>query len=153
MPYDRVIIVFTPYGRLLQVEYAMEVVKRGSTIMGLTSSAGVILAADARIFSKLQNQNFVWKIFKIDENVGAAVSGLSSDAQTLVEQARLYSQSNRLMYDEAVDIKVLSERIADMQQLYTQRSWIRPFGVSIIFGGVDNTGPKVFKTDPSGAYR
>lgn len=149
--YDRAITVFSPDGRLFQVEYALETVKRGSIILGIACSEGVVLAAEERPTSRLQDPNFAWKIFEIENHVGVAVSGLSSDARILVDQARIYAQSNRLMYDEPISIEVLSKRIGDIKQLYTQHAGVRPFGISMIFGGVDSTGSKILQTDPSGA--
>ncbi len=149
--YDRAITVFSPDGRLFQVEYALETVKRGSTVLGITCPEGVVLAAEEKTSSKLQDTNFAWKIFQIDEHVGTAVSGLSSDARILVDQARIFAQSHRLTYDEPVDIEVLSKRVGDIMQMYTQHAGVRPFGISMIFGGVDKLGPKVLQADPSGA--
>jgi proteasome alpha subunit len=149
--YDRAITVFSPDGRLFQVEYALETVKRGSTVLGIASSGGVALAAEERAPSRLQDPSFMWKIFQIDDHLGAAIAGLSSDARVLIDQARVYAQSNRLTYDEAIDVEVLSKRVGDVEQMYTQHGGVRPFGVSIIFGGVDNTGSRLFQTDPSGA--
>lgn len=149
--YDQAITVFSPDGRLFQVEYALETVKRGSTVLGIASPEGVVLAAEERTTSRLQDPNFSWKIFEIDDHVGAAISGLSSDARLLIDQARMYAQSNKLMYDEPADIDVLSNRVGDIAQQYTQYGGVRPFGVSIIFGGVDKQGSKILQTDPSGA--
>ncbi|MFH0897282.1 MAG: archaeal proteasome endopeptidase complex subunit alpha [Candidatus Bathyarchaeota archaeon] len=149
--YDRAITVFSPDGRLFQVEYALETVKRGSTVLAIASPEGVVLAAEEKLTSKLQDPSFLWKIFQIDDHVGAAISGLSSDARVLVGQARIYAQSNRLMYDEPIDVEALSKKIGDVQQLYTQHGGVRPFGVSMIIGGVDKTGSKILQTDPSGA--
>jgi proteasome alpha subunit len=149
--YDRAITVFSPDGRLFQVEYALETVKRGSTVLGIACPAGVVLAAEERMASKLQDPEFSWKIFEIDEHVGAAISGLSSDARVLIAQARVFAQGNRLTYDELADIEVLSKRVGDIKQVYTQHAGVRPFGVSIIFGGVDMRGCHVIQTDPSGA--
>ncbi|MFH0748657.1 MAG: archaeal proteasome endopeptidase complex subunit alpha [Candidatus Bathyarchaeota archaeon] len=149
--YDRAITVFSPDGRLFQVEYALETVKRGSTVLAIASPDGVVLAAEEKLASKLQDPNFTWKIFQIDDHVGVAISGLSSDARILVGQARVYAQSNRLMYDEPMDVEALSKKIGDIKQLYTQHAGVRPFGVSMIIGGVDRTGSKIFQTDPSGS--
>ena len=149
--YDRAITVFSPDGRLFQVEYALETVKRGSTVLGISCPEGVVLAAEERAASKLQDPTFSWKIFEIDEHLGAAISGLSSDARILINQARVFAQSNRLTYDELADVEVLSKRVGDIKQLYTQHAGVRPFGVSIIFGGVDSKGSKILQTDPSGA--
>jgi len=149
--YDSAITVFSPDGRLFQVEYALETVKRGSTVLGIACPDGVVLAAEERTASRLQDSTVTWKIFEVDAHVGAAVSGLSSDARILVDQARMFAQSNRLSYDEPVDVEVLSNWVGDVAQQYTQYGGVRPFGVSIIFGGVDNQGCKVLQVDPSGA--
>lgn len=151
--YDRAITVFSPDGRLFQVEYALETVNRGATILGIVSSEGIVLGAEEKIESKLQDSSFTWKIFGVDQHIGAAVVGLGSDARILIDQARVFCQSNRLMYDEPIDIEIISKRIGDIKQLYTQHAGVRPFGVSIIFGGVDKSGGRIFSTDPSGTYR
>ncbi len=101
----------------------------------------------------LEEAGFSWKLFRVDDHIGAAIVGLSSDARILIDQARIYAQSNKLTYDEPIDIEVVTKRICDIQQMYTQHAGVRPFGVSIIFGGVDKTGTRVFGTHPSGTYR
>jgi proteasome alpha subunit len=151
--YDRAITVFSPDGRLFQVEYALETVNRGATILGIVCPEGVILGAEEKVESKLQDQNFIWKLFEVDEHLCAAVVGLGSDARILIDQARIYAQSNKLMYDEPIDVEVVAKRVGDIKQLYTQHAGVRPFGVSIIFGGVDKTGNRLFVTDPSGSIR
>lgn len=150
--YDRAITVFSPDGRLFQVEYAMELVNRGATILALRSSGGVVLGAEETI-DPLEESEYSWKIFKIDDHVGTAIVGLSSDARILIDQARIHAQSNKLTYDEPIDTEVVTKRICDIKQLYTQHAGVRPFGVSMIFAGVDKTGPRVFGTHPSGTYR
>ncbi len=150
--YDRAITVFSPDGRLFQVEYAMELVNRGATIIGLTCSEGIVLGAEENV-EPLEEAEYSWKIFKVDEHIGVAIVGLSSDARVLIDQARIYAQSNRLTYDEPINVEVVTKRICDIQQLYTQHAGVRPFGVSLIFAGVDKTGSRVFGTHPSGMYR
>jgi len=149
--YDHAITVFSPDGRIFQVEYALETVKRGSTVLGIACSEGVVLAAEEKMSSKLQDPDFIWKIFEIDEHIGAAISGLSADARVLTDQARVQAQRNRLMYDEPIDVEMLTKKIGDVEQLYTQNGGVRPFGVSMIFGGVDKSGSRIFQTDPSGS--
>jgi len=151
--YDRAITVFSPDGRLFQVEYALETVNRGATILGIVCSEGVVLGAEERLETKLQDPDFTLKFFEVDDHLGAAVVGLSSDARILIDQARIYAQSNKLMYDEPIDVEIVTKRVGDIKQLYTQHAGVRPFGVSIIFGGVDKTGEKLFATHPSGSYR
>jgi proteasome alpha subunit len=150
--YDRAITVFSPDGRLFQVEYAMELVNRGATILGIRCAEGVVLGSEENV-EPLEEAEFSWKLFKVDEHIGAAIVGLSSDARILIDQARVYAQSNKLTYDEPIDVEVVTKRISDIKQMYTQHAGVRPFGVSIIFAGVDKTGGRIFYTHPSGTYR
>jgi len=151
--YDRAITIFSPEGRLYQVEYALELVKRGAPIVGVSCKEGVVLAANETPESDLEDPEYFRKIFQLDDHVASAIAGLSSDARILIGQARVFCQSNKLLYDEAVDIEILARRIGDMAQVYTQHAGVRPFGVSMILAGVDDTGSRILTTDPSGAYR
>ncbi|HDI01590.1 MAG TPA: archaeal proteasome endopeptidase complex subunit alpha [Candidatus Bathyarchaeota archaeon] len=151
--YDRAITVFSPEGRLFQVEYAQEAVNKGRTIIGIRCKEGVVLGAEEELESKLQDPSFEWKLYQIDEHIGTAIAGLGPDARILIDQARVYAQSNRLLYDEPIDVEIVTKRICDIKQLYTQHAGVRPFGVSLIIGGVDRKGPRVFITFPGGAYR
>ena len=150
--YDRAITVFSPDGRLFQVEYAMELVNRGATILGIQCSEGGVLGAEETV-DPLEEAEYSWKLFKIDDHVAAAIVGLSSDARILIDQARVQAQSNKLTYDEPIDVEVVSKKVCDIKQLYTQHAGVRPFGVSMIIGGVDKTGSRLFGTHPSGTYR
>lgn len=150
MGYDRAITVFSPDGRLFQVEYAREAVKRGTTSLGIRYADGVILAVDKKISSKLVEADSIEKIFQVDENIGAATSGLVADARVLIDRARVESQSNRITYNEPIDVEILAKRICDFKQLYTQHGGVRPFGIAMLIAGVNNT-PRLFETDPSGA--
>ena len=151
--YDEVITVFSPDGRLLQVEYAFETVYRSPTIIGVSCPEGVVIGAEEMVESKLRDPILSEKVYEVDEHLGAAIAGLSSDARVLIDYARIYAQSNRLMYDEPADVDTIARGIGDLMQLYTQYEGVRPFGVSIIFAGVDKVGSRLFTTDPSGSYR
>lgn len=151
--YDEAITMFSPEGRLYQVEYALELVKKGAPIVGISSSEGVILSAYEAPESRLEDTNMFRKIFQLDDHVGAAIAGLSSDAQVLVNQARLICQRYRLLYDEPIDVEPLTIRISDLLQVYTQNAGVRPFGVSMVLAGVDQKTCRVFTTDPTGSYR
>jgi len=129
-----------------------ELVNRGATILSIQCEEGVVLGSEENI-EALEEAEYSWKIFRVDEHIGAAIVGLSSDARILIDQARIYAQSNKLTYDEPMDVEVVTKRICDIQQMYTQHAGVRPFGVSIIFAGVDKTGTHVFGTHPSGTYR
>ncbi|MFQ5815147.1 MAG: archaeal proteasome endopeptidase complex subunit alpha [Candidatus Hydrothermarchaeaceae archaeon] len=148
--YDRAITVFSPDGRLFQVEYAREAVKRGTTSLGIRYKDGVLLAVDKRITSKLVVAKSIEKIFQIDENIAASTSGLVADARVLVDRARVEAQNNRVLYNESIDIEILAKKICDFKQLYTQHGGVRPFGISLLLAGV-NERPRLFETDPSGA--
>lgn len=150
--YDQTATMFSPDGRLYQVEYTMELVNRGATILGIKCPNGVVLGSEETI-DFLEKEEDSWKIFKIDEHIGAAMVGLSSDARVLIEKARVESQSNKLTFDEPIDVEAVTKQISDLQQVYTQHGGGRPFGVALIFGGVDATGPHLFDTHPSGTYK
>lgn len=150
MGYDRAITVFSPDGRLFQVEYAREAVKRGTTSLGIRYKDGVLLAVDKRISSKLVEVKSIEKIFQIDEHIVASTSGLVADARVLVDRARVEAQNNRMLYNEHIDIELLAKKICDFKQLYTQHGGVRPFGIALLLAGV-NEKPRLFETDPSGA--
>ncbi|GBC70832.1 hypothetical protein HRbin02_00603 [Candidatus Calditenuaceae archaeon HR02] len=148
--YDRAITVFSPQGRLYQVEYALETVKSGSTAVGICVNEGVVLAVEERAYSKLQNPSYTQKLFQIDEHIGAASSGLISDARILVDSARVFAQIYRLTYDEPPSVEAIAKRVGDTMQLYTQHAGVRPFGVAFLIGGVGSDGASLFYTEPSG---
>ena len=149
--YDRAITVFSPDGRLFQVEYAREAVKRGTTSLGVKCDEGIVLAVDKRTTSKLVEPKSIEKIFKIDQHIGAATSGLVADARALIERCRLEAQINKITYSEPIQVEALAKKICDMKQLYTQNGGVRPFGSALIIGGVYEDTCRLFETDPSGA--
>jgi len=149
--YDRAITVFSPDGRLFQVEYAREAVKRGTTAVGITYKDGVLLAVDKNVASPLIVPKSIEKIFKIDDHIAVATSGLVADARRLVEEARLRAQRNRLIYNEPLNVFTLTREICDTKQAYTQYGGARPFGTALLIAGV-NKEPHLFETDPSGAF-
>lgn len=152
MGYDRAITIFSPDGRLFQVEYALEAVRRGWTAIGIRCTNGVVLAVEKKRISPLIDPASMEKILKIDEHVGATFAGLSSDARILIERARQEAQINRMLYDETIDVEVLTKKVSEVKQIYTQHAGVRPFGVALLIAGVDRFGPKLFMTEPSGAY-
>jgi len=151
MGYDRAITVFSPDGRLFQVEYAREAVKRGTTSVGIKASDGVVLLVDKRIASRLLEPQSTEKIFQIDDHIGAVTSGLVADARALVDRARVDAQINRVVYNEPIGVEVLAKKICDHKQTFTQYGGVRPYGTALLIGGVDDEGPHLFETDPSGA--
>ncbi len=150
MAYDRAITVFSPDGRLFQVEYARAAVKRGTTTIGLKFEDGVLLIADKRIKSKLVDPGSMEKIFLVDEHIGCATSGLVGDARVLVDYARLVAQIERVTYGNSITVEQLAKKVSDYKQQYTQYGGVRPFGASLLIAGVDDNGVHLFETDPSG---
>ncbi len=151
MAYDRGITVFSPDGRLFQVEYAREAVKKGTTTIGLKFKNGVILAVDKRVSSKLVEPESIEKIFDVDDYIGCATSGLVADARVLVDEARKNAQIHKVNYGENIGVEMLVKKVCDYKQQYTQYGGARPFGTSLLMAGVDDMGIHLFETDPSGA--
>ncbi|MHC1610762.1 MAG: archaeal proteasome endopeptidase complex subunit alpha [Candidatus Methanospirareceae archaeon] len=151
MGYDRAITVFSPDGRLFQVEYAREAVKRGTTAIGIKAQNGVALLVDKRLTSRLLEAGSMEKIFRIDDHIGAATSGLVADARILIDRGRVEAQINRIIYDELIDVETLAKKICDFKQAFTQLGGLRPFGTALLIGGVYNGDCYLFETDPSGA--
>jgi len=151
MAYDRAITVFSPDGRLFQVEYAREAVKRGTTTVGVKFKDGVVLIVDKRLSSKLIEPGSIEKIFKIDSHIGCATSGLVADARALVDRARIECQVNAFNYGEDLALESLVKKICDFKQSYTQYGGVRPFGTAMLIAGIDAAGPHLYETDPSGA--
>jgi proteasome alpha subunit len=148
--YDRGITIFSPDGRLYQVEYAREAVKRGTASIGVRTADGVVLAADKRSRSPLMEPTSVEKIHKADDHIGIASAGHVADARQLIDFARRQSQVNRLRYDEPIGIETLTKEVTDHIQQYTQVGGARPFGVALLIGGVEDGQPRLYETDPSG---
>lgn len=152
MGYDRAITMFSPDGRLLQVEYAAKTVRIGNTAMGLVCKDGVLLVTDKRVNDKLIVASAIEKIFRIDDHMIATAAGILSDARVLVERAQQKAQENQVTFDSPVDTLHIVKDMCSLKQMCTQSGGLRPFGVSMLVGGVDQDGPKLYKTDPTGLY-
>eukprot|EP01088_Endostelium_zonatum_P003328 TRINITY_DN14541_c0_g1_i1.p1 TRINITY_DN14541_c0_g1~~TRINITY_DN14541_c0_g1_i1.p1 ORF type:complete len:248 (-),score=76.91 TRINITY_DN14541_c0_g1_i1:52-795(-) len=155
--YDRGVNTFNPEGRLFQVEYAIEAIKLGSTAVGIQTSQGVILAVEKRLTSPLLLPSSVEKILEIDSHVGAAMSGLTADAKQLVEHARVETLNHRFTYNEPLGVESITQSICDLALRFgedreSDDAMSRPFGVALLVAGVDESGPALFHTDPSGTF-
>jgi proteasome alpha subunit len=148
--YDRGTSLFSPDGRIYQVEYAREAVKRGAPAVGVRASDGVVLAAQTRTSSSLMETESVEKLHKLDDSIGAASAGHVADARQLVDDARQQCQVNRLRYGEPIDLDTLTKSLTDDIQESTQFGGTRPYGASLLIGGMDGDTPGLFATDPSG---
>jgi len=149
--YDMTPTMYSPDGRIYLVEYAIETVKRGAIAIGLQAKDGAIIAVEEKT-RDLQVEDITQKIFQVDDHIGIAAAGYIPDARILVDNARFFSQSNKLTYDESVDIETVAKHLADQAHQFTQYSGVRPFGVALIVAGVDKKGARIFVTDPSGTY-
>lgn len=152
MGYDRAITMFSPDGRLLQVEYAKKTVKQGSTALGIVCKDGVVLITDKRIVDSLVVPESVEKVFAVDDHIVATASGIISDARILIERAQVKAQQYKVTFDSPIDIIAIVKDICNLKQICTQSGGLRPFGVSILIAGIDNGEPKLFETDPTGIF-
>ncbi len=148
--YDRGTSLFSPDGRIYQVEYAREAVSRGAPSVGIRTADGVVLAAQSRAGSSLMESESIEKLHKLDDNIGAASAGHVADARQLIDFARRQAQVNRLRYGEPIDVEALTKFLTDHIQENTQRGGTRPYGAALLIGGSQNGTPRLFAADPSG---
>ncbi|KAK1328891.1 hypothetical protein QTO34_011061 [Cnephaeus nilssonii] len=164
--YDRGVNTFSPEGRLFQVEYAIEAIKLGSTAIGIQTSEGVCLAVEKRITSPLMEPSSIEKIVEIDAHIGCAMSGLIADAKTLIDKARVETQVDHALllfqnhwftYNETMTVESVTQAVSNLALQFGEEdadpgAMSRPFGVALLFGGVDEKGPQLFHMDPSGTF-
>ena len=149
--YDQTPTMYSPDGRIYQVEYAIETVKRGTLAIGISTKEGVIMAVEEKP-RPLQTKNVTQKIFQVDYHIGVAAAGYIPDARVQVDNARFFSQGNRMTYDESVEVATVAKHLADNSHQLTQYGGVRPNGVSLIIAGIDQKGESIYVTDPSGTY-
>ena len=149
--YDMTPTMYSPDGRIYQVEYAIETVKRGTLAIGIQAKDGVVIAVEEKT-RDLQVTDLTQKIFQVDDHIGVAAAGYIPDARVQVDNARFFAQSNKLTYDEPVEVETVAKHLADQSHQFTQYSGVRPFGVALIIAGVDKHGNRIFVTDPSGTF-
>jgi len=149
--YDMTPTMYSPDGRIYQVEYAIETVKRGTIAIGICSKDGVIIAVEEKPRT-LQTANITQKIFQVDHHIGIAAAGYIPDARVQVDGARFFSQGTKMTYDESVEVATVAKHLADQAHQFTQYGGVRPNGVSMIIAGVDQKGESIYVTDPSGTY-
>jgi len=152
--YDTRTTIFSPEGRLFQVEYAMEAISHAGTCVGVLSKEGIVLAAEKKVTSKLlESKGSSEKMYRLDNHVAASVAGLTADANIVVNYARLTAQRYLIQYGQPTPIEQLVQTVCDLKQGYTQFGGLRPFGVSFLYAGWDqHLGFQLYKSDPSGNY-
>eukprot|EP00052_Salpingoeca_macrocollata_P008871 m.69950 g.69950 ORF g.69950 m.69950 type:complete len:312 (+) comp16807_c0_seq1:1574-2509(+) len=152
--YDTRTTIFSPEGRLYQVEYAMEAISHAGTCLGVLSKDGIVLAAEKKVTAKLLDSSaHAEKIFELDDHVSCAVAGITADANILINALRQHAQRHRLTYQEPLPVEQLVRMVCDTKQSYTQFGGLRPFGVSLLYMGWDkHFGFQLYQSDPSGNY-
>ena len=152
MGYDRTATMFSPDGHLLQVEYAEKTVRLGVSSIGMVTKEGVFIIADRRIDDKLVVQDSANRVHEIDSHIMASVAGITSDSRVLIEKAQVLAQQNRVTYDSPIEPELVIKEISNIKQQFTQYGGARPFGVSMMLGGVYNNRPQLFASDITGNY-
>ncbi|KAF4623452.1 hypothetical protein D9613_002268 [Agrocybe pediades] len=156
--YDRGVNTFSPEGRLFQVEYAIEAIKLGSTTVGIRTPEGVVLGVEKRVQSPLLEASSIEKIMEIDTHLGCAMSGLTADARTMIDHARVTAQNHAFTYDERIKVESVTQAVCDLalrfgESVHDEEAMMsRPFGVALLIAGIDELGPQLYHTDPSGTF-
>lgn len=152
--YDSRTTIFSPEGRLYQVEYAQEAISNAGTAIGILSTEGVVLACEKKFTSKLlDNDGSAEKLYHINDQTMCAVAGMTADASILVNHARVSAQRYLKTYNEEIPCELLIKRVCDVKQGYTQHGGLRPFGVSFLYAGYDDRYQfQLFTSNPSGNY-
>ena len=148
--YDRGTSLFSPDGRIYQVEYAREAVSRGAPSLGVRTADGIVFVAMSRASSTLMEAESIEKLHKLDDHLGTASAGHVADARQLIDLARRQAQGNHLRYGEPVGVETLTKFVTDHIQENTQRGGTRPYGAALLIGGIEDGEPRLFAADPSG---
>lgn len=148
--YDNDVTVWSPQGRLHQVEYAMEAVKQGSATVGVKNKSHAVLVALKRATSELSAHQK--KIIPIDDHCGMSIAGLTADARMLSRFMRTECLQNRYSHNSALPINRLVSVLGNKMQVCTQRYDRRPYGVGLLVAGYDEMGTHIYQTCPSANY-
>ena len=149
--YNFSLTTFSPNGKLMQIEHALNAIAAGATSVGIKARDGIVLAVDKNLPPMYIGES-IPKINRICDSVGLVSSGMGPDARVLVKRARKEGQKYWLTYQEEINCTMTTRRLATLMQEYTQRGGVRPFGVSLLVAGFDGDVPELFQVDPSGSF-
>jgi len=150
--YSFSLTTFSPSGKLVQIEYALNAVSAGKTSIGIKATNGVVLATEKKQSSNLVDDSTIHKTFPISKSMGLIYSGMGPDVRVLVKKARKTAATYELNYGEEIPATQLVRQVAAVMQEFTQSGGVRPFGVSVLIAGKDRGVPKLYQIDPSGSF-
>merc|ERR1712216_619237 len=150
--YSFSLTTFSPSGKLVQIEYAINAVQVRPTSLGIKTTNGVVVATEKKMGTTLIDDSSVEKIAVLTDNVGVVYSGLAPDFRVLVQKGRKKAQEYFAVYKENIPVSQIVRELASIMQEFTQSGGVRPFGVSLLVAGYDAKGPQLYQVDPSGAY-
>lgn len=152
MGYDRTATMFSPEGHLLQVEYAEKAVRLGASSLGIVCTDGLFIIADKRVEDNLIVPSSANKIYEIDSHIISSIAGIISDARVLIERAQVSCQQHRLTYDSPIEPELIIKEISNIKQQFSQYGGARPFGVSLMIGGINRGKMELYSSDVTGNY-
>lgn len=151
--YDRHITIFSPEGRLYQIEYAFNAVKSvGISSVALKGKDCVIMLTQKKVTDKLIDPKSVTQMYKLGDKIGCCMTGLPGDSVAQVQRTRQEALDFKFKNGFEIPISYLANRLADICQVYTQHASMRALGCVMFIGGIDENGPQLYKVDPSGYF-
>lgn len=152
--YDRHITIFSPEGRLFQIEYTLAAVKNQQmTSVAIRGEDCVVMVVQKKVAEKLMDPGCVTSLFNITPRIGCALTGMMQDGKALVMRARQIASKFEAEFGYEIPVHFLSQKVANIAQVYTQHAYMRPYGVTAFFSAIDDEkGPQLYKVQPTGTY-